>query len=42
MPTRTFFYHSRYQRAMLSPLFKIVALVPETYGYQTGWGLGKQ
>jgi SAM-dependent methyltransferase len=36
------FYHSRYLRAMIGPLFEIVAVVPEAYGYQTGWVLRKR
>lgn len=35
------FYHSRYLRAMLSPLFEIVRVVPCAYGYQTAWILRK-
>lgn len=36
------FYHSRYLRAMLAPLFDVVQIVPGAYGYQTAWVLRKQ
>lgn len=36
------FYHSRYLRAMLAPLFEVVTTVPGAYGYQTAWVLRKR
>lgn len=36
------FYHGRYLRAMLAPLFEIVRIVPAAYGYQTAWVLRKR
>lgn len=36
------YYHGRYLRAMLGPLFDIVAVVPGAYGYQTAWVLRRR
>lgn len=36
------FYHSRYLRAALEPLFEILSVVPGAYGYQTAWILRRR
>lgn len=36
------YYHSRYLRAMLGPLFEIIGVIPGAYGYQTAWILRKR
>lgn len=35
------FYHSRYLKTVLAPIFDIVSIEPAAYGYQTAWVLRK-